>query len=302
MNSYIVQVENLSHHFGKQLVLDDVSLLIPNGSIYGFLGPNGAGKTTTLRLILGLLKKQTGVIRVFGDDFERHRIAALEGIGSLIEQPSIYLHLNARENLEIYRLAYKCGQKRVHEVLEMVGLNDVGNKKSKDYSLGMKQRLAIAIALLHNPELLILDEPANGLDPNGIIEMRNLLLHLNREFGKTILISSHLLAEVEKIATDVGIIHKGKLLFQGTLPELHQLQSDRTIIEIEVDDLENAKTALAQLFSFTTAGRNTLQVICNKKEQVAAANDLLVKQGVRVYNLKVIQNDLEALFVQIITA
>jgi len=225
MNSHIVQVENLSYYFGKQKVLDGISLLIPTGSIYGFLGPNGAGKTTTLRLIVGLLKNQSGNIRVFGEDFNRHRIRALEKIGSLIEQPSIYLHLNARENLEIYRLTYRCPQKRMNEVLDMVGLTGAGRKKARDYSLGMKQRLAIAIALLHNPELLILDEPANGLDPNGIIEMRNLLLQLNREFGKTILVSSHLLAEVEKIATDIGIIHEGKLLFQGTLPQQNDLEA-----------------------------------------------------------------------------
>lgn len=300
MNNPIVQVENLSYHFGKQQVLNNISLFIPNGSIYGFLGPNGAGKTTTLRLILGLLKKQTGIIRVFGNDFTSHRISILENTGSLIEQPSIYLHLTARKNLELYEPFYRCGQNRIQEVLEIVGLNSTGKKKTKDYSLGMKQRLAIAIALLHNPELLILDEPSNGLDPNGIIEMRNLLLHLNREFGKTILISSHLLAEVEKIATDVGIIHNGKLLFQGTLPQLQQLQSHLTVIEIEVDDPEKAKAALVQLFPVVATGSNTLQVTCNKKEQVAAVNDALVKYGVRVYNLKIIQKDLETLFVQLI--
>jgi lantibiotic transport system ATP-binding protein len=300
MSIPVVQIENLSHHFRKQQVLDNISLFIPTGSIYGFLGPNGAGKTTTLRLILGLLKKQSGVIQVFGNDFKSRRISILKNTGSLIEQPSIYLHLNARENLEIYRPFYSCGLNRINEVLELVGLSGTGKKKAKDYSLGMKQRLGIAIALLHNPELLILDEPSNGLDPGGIIEMRNLLLRLNREFDKTILVSSHLLAEVEKIATDVGIIHKGKMLFQGTLPQLQQLRSEQTVIEIGIDDPEKAKAALAQLFPVISTTGNTLQVTCNNKEQVAVMNEVLVTHGVRVYNLKVIQKDLETLFIQMI--
>ncbi|MFN6086771.1 MAG: ABC transporter ATP-binding protein, partial [Fluviicola sp.] len=206
MNS--IEIRQLNHQFDKQnKILHDLSISVPKGSIYGFLGPNGAGKTTTLRLVLGLLKRQNGSIKVFEKEMSSNRINNLKNIGSLIEMPSLYGHLNARENLEIYRKLYNLSKERVQEVLEIVDLAKTGKKKVKGFSLGMKQRLSIAIALLHSPELLILDEPTNGLDPNGIIEMRNLLKKLNEENGTTILISSHLLPEIEKIASHVGIIH-----------------------------------------------------------------------------------------------
>jgi len=215
MLSFIVHIEGLTHRFGHQTALDNISLAIPKGSIYGFLGANGAGKTTTLRLLLGLIKKQKGKITLFENDLMVNRISMLKKIGSLIEQPSLYSHLSGKENLHVFGLAYPYSRKRIDEVIKTVGLTVAADKKVKAYSLGMKQRLAIAIALLHDPELLILDEPTNGLDPNGIIDVRNLIKKLNSE-GKTIIISSHLLSEVEKVATHVGIIHNGKIVFEGT--------------------------------------------------------------------------------------
>jgi len=236
-NAKIIETSGLDFSFKKGIkTLDDLYMLVTSGNIYGFLGPNGAGKTTTLRLLLGLLRNQVGRINLFGKDFQPNRIELLKRIGSLIEQPSLYLHLTARENLEIYRAIYNCDKKRVGEVLQLVDLNKTGNKKTKQFSLGMKQRLSVAVALLHKPELLILDEPTNGLDPNGIIETRELLKKLNREEGTTILVSSHLLAEVERMATHVGIIHQGKLLFQGSLPELQLLKTKQTLVEIETSD------------------------------------------------------------------
>jgi lantibiotic transport system ATP-binding protein len=300
MPSPIIETRRLYFSFQTgQKILNDLNLQVPAGSIYGFLGPNGAGKTTTLRLILGLLKKQEGDITLFGKHFHANRLEILRRIGSLIEQPSLYLHLTGKENLEVFRLTYQCNKNRINEVLQLVGLMQAANKKAKNYSLGMKQRLAIAIALLHDPKVLILDEPTNGLDPNGIIETRELIKQLNREFGKTILVSSHLLAEVEKMATHVGIIHKGKLLFQGSLQQLQQLKSKQSAIEIEVNDAERAQQVLQEQFAVKQVNGTRLLLNYESRERSALLNKLLVQQGVEVYQLAVTQNDLENLFIQI---
>jgi ABC-type multidrug transport system ATPase subunit len=300
MQPSIIETRRLYFAFQKsQKILDDLNLQVPAGSIYGFLGPNGAGKTTTLRLILGLLKKQEGDITLFGKHLQANRIDILRRIGSLIEQPSLYLHLTGKENLEIFRLTYQCDKNRLDEVLQLVQLQHAAHKKVKSYSLGMKQRLAIAIALLHDPEVLILDEPTNGLDPNGIIETRELIKQLNREWGKTILVSSHLLAEVEKMATHVGIIHKGKLLFQGSLQQLQQLQSKQSTVEIEVNDAARAQQVLQEQFPVKQVNGSRLLVNYESRERSALLNKLLVQGGVEVYQLAVKQNDLENLFIQI---
>jgi len=224
MSTYILETTGLSHQFSpRQPVLDQVGLRVPKGSIYGFLGPNGAGKTTTLRLVLGLLKKQKGQIFFFGRPFETCRISTLQKVGSLIENPSVYGHLTAEENIRVFQKIYRCPPERIGVVLRESLLADTGRKKAGQFSLGMKQRLGIAIALLNDPELLILDEPTNGLDPAGIIAMRELLTSLNRGKGTTILISSHLLSEIDKLVTHAGIINKGSLVFQGTLTGLKGL-------------------------------------------------------------------------------
>ena len=221
MPDYCLETSNLSHQWNARTpVLQAINLRVPKDSIYGFLGPNGAGKTTTLKLILGLLQKQQGGISVFGRNWEGHRIEILHRIGSLIESPSLYAQLTASENLRVLQKVYRCPKSRIDEVLALTRLTDTGNKKAGKFSFGMKQRLAIAIALLNDPALLILDEPTNGLDPEGIIEMRELFRELNSR-GVTILISSHLLGEMEKLITHAGIIHRGQLLYQGTLKELH---------------------------------------------------------------------------------
>jgi len=219
MSNYCLETTRLSHRFAGVPVLNKIDLRVPEGSIFGFLGPNGAGKTTTLRLMLGLLKKQEGEISVFGKPFAANRVAVLSKVGSLIESPSVYAQLTAAENLRVLQKVYRCPVERIAHVLQLTGLADTGKKKAGRFSLGMKQRLGIAVALLNDPSLLILDEPTNGLDPEGIIEMRELFRTLNSQ-GVTILLSSHLLAEMEKLITHAGIIHKGQLLFQGTLEEL----------------------------------------------------------------------------------
>jgi lantibiotic transport system ATP-binding protein len=299
MKQPLIETKQLQFAFGAgQQILHNLNLQVPTGSIYGFLGPNGAGKTTTLRLLLGLLKKQQGNITLFGKDIQQHRLDILRRLGTLIEQPSLYLHLTGKENLQIFRLTYQCSKSRIDEVLQLVRLQQAANKKVKAYSLGMKQRLAIAIALLHDPEILILDEPTNGLDPNGIIETRELIKELNRKQGKTILVSSHLLGEVEKMATHVGIIHKGKLLFQGPLQELQQLKSKQSAIEVEENDTLKAQRVLG---NFPIKQVNGTKVLVNfeSKERTAQMNTLLVQEGIAVYHLAVTQNDLENLFIQI---
>ncbi len=278
--------------------LDNVNLQVLPGSIYGFLGPNGAGKTTTLRLLLGLLKNQSGSILLFGRELSHDRVDILKRLGSLIEQPSLYLHLTAKENLEIYRLIYKCEKSRIAEVLEIVGLENTGRKKAKQFSLGMKQRLSIAIALLHKPDLLILDEPTNGLDPNGIIETRELIKKLNKAYHTTILVSSHILSEVEKMATHVGIIHKGRLLFQGAMQELQQMKTHKAVLEVETNNPESAMSLLSAQFEGQLADGKLL-LPYKDRMQVAVINRLLVENGIDVYALHTKQSDLEQLFIDI---
>jgi ABC-2 type transport system ATP-binding protein len=296
-----IETKDLSYRFSTdQLILDKINLQVPKGSIYGFLGPNGAGKTTTLRLILGLLKKQEGNIHLFGKTFEKDRISILKNIGSMIESPSIYSHLTATENLLLLQKVYQCPVGRISEVLKTVGLGHVGQKKTGQFSLGMKQRLSIAIALLHNPSLLILDEPTNGLDPNGIIEIRELLKKLNEENKMTILISSHLLSEIERLVTHLGIIHKGSLLFQGTLEELHLRQKLSAEIHIETShNLQSADIIATLGFSPRLVNGHICMPVVDK-QILASLNKKLVEKGIDVYQLTTVKNDLETIFIDLV--
>jgi ABC-2 type transport system ATP-binding protein len=231
-----VETVGLSYAFGRAPVLRDVQLAVPAGSIYGFLGPNGAGKTTTLRLLLGLLRRQHGTIRVLGMDLDRRRTDVLARTGSLIETPSLYGQLTAAENLRVWQVVYGCPRSRIAEVLQLVGLADTGKKRAAQFSLGMRQRLGVAIALLASPDLLVLDEPTNGLDPHGIVEMRELLRRLNRDTGVTVLVSSHLLSEVERLVTHVGIIKAGTLVFQGPLQTLiDRAEAEQRLVVVRPD-------------------------------------------------------------------
>lgn len=296
-----IETINLTHKFSAdETVLKNVNLQVKEGSIYGFLGPNGAGKTTTLKLILGLLKKQHGEILVFGESFEKNRVETLRKIGSMIESPSLYGHLTAIENLQILQKVYQCPKNKIAEVLELVGLAKTGKKKASDFSLGMKQRLAIAIALLHNPKLLILDEPTNGLDPNGILEIRELMKNLANLDGITILISSHLLSEIEKLVTHVGIINYGNLLFQGTLGELISKQQQSSFIRFSTSDNQKAlqifeKNKVSVKFD---CDKITIPVIENEK--IARINEQLVLSRIDVYEIQTVKNDLEQIFFDVI--
>lgn len=295
-----IETHQLTHHFQKGApVVDALDLSVPQGSIYGFLGQNGAGKTTTLKLLLGLLQAQTGEIQLLGLPLRANRLQLLRRVGALIETPSCYGHLTATENLRVLQHIYQTPASRVAEVLELTGLANTGNKKARQFSLGMKQRLGIAAALLHGPELLILDEPTNGLDPNGMLDIRELLLRLNREHGTTILISSHLLAEIEKLVTHAGILHNGKLLFQGTLPDLHQRREASTPVVLETSNNERAQHLLAASGIVAQVDQHRLLVPSTARTQTAAINRLLVEAGLEVFALHPAPADLESLFLHL---
>lgn len=294
----VISTQDLTFNFGNQKVVNSLSLQVPQGSIYGFLGPNGAGKTTTIKLLLNLLKTDEGSISVFGKDLKSNRIEILSKTGSLIEQPAIYLHLTGRENLVNRANLLQLSIRRVYEMLELVQLKHAANKKAGQYSLGMKQRLGIALALLSDPELLILDEPTNGLDPNGIIEIRELLINLTRQHGKTVFISSHLLSEIERMATHVGIINNGTMLFQGSIAELEAL--NQALLLIEVDNTVDAANLLKRhQYEVAQVTETLVGLPYLSKQQSGKINTLLVNSGFTVYSIGKQQQDLETLFLSI---
>lgn len=219
---YMITTENLTKKYKNFISVNRVSIHIRKGSIYGFLGPNGAGKSTTMKMLLGLTKPTAGNFTVNGLCFPDDRISILKMIGSFIEAPSFYANLTGRENLEVIRRILGLEKSAVDDALELVGLSEFGNRLAKKYSLGMKQRLGLAGALLGRPPILILDEPTNGLDPSGIHEIRRLVKALPELYDCTVLISSHMLSEIELLADDIGILNHGRLLFEGSLDELRQ--------------------------------------------------------------------------------
>jgi ABC-type multidrug transport system ATPase subunit len=301
-SDFCLETVNLHHRYAHQEpVLSELSLQMPKGSIYGFLGPNGAGKTTTLRLLLGLLRRQQGTISIFGKSFAAHRIECLRKIGSLIESPSLYEHLTASENLRLMQKVYRMSPGRIDEVLGLVGLSGTRKKLVGQFSLGMKQRLSIGIALLHRPSLLILDEPTNGLDPNGIVEMRDLLRKLNREDGVSILISSHLLSEIEKLVSHVGIIHRGRMMFQGTLDELRQKRQEATTVTLGTNDDSRALRILADQIPEAHIHNGSIALPGLSKEHLARINRQLVEHGIDVHCLSLIENDLETIFMNMVS-
>ena len=241
--NYIITTEQLTKKYKSFVAVNDVTLHIRKGSIYGFLGPNGAGKSTTMKMLLGLTAPTNGSFTIDGKHFPTDRIAILKEVGSFIESPSFYANLTGKENLDIIRRILGLPQSTVDDALELVGLSEFGNRLAKKYSLGMKQRLGLAGALLGRPPILILDEPTNGLDPSGIHEIRNLIKSLPDLYDCTVLISSHMLSEIELIADDIGILNHGRLLFEGSLDDLrqHALQSG-----FATDNLEDMFLSLVE--------------------------------------------------------
>ena len=237
----ILETNNLTFRYKGHTVLENVNLKIPQGAIYGYLGRNGEGKSTTIKALLGLEKIPKDVVFFYNREFNSNRLNTLSSIGCLIEQPFFYEDLSAYENLKYLDILYRCGEKRIQSVLDMVKLTTHKDKKVKHYSTGMKQRLGIAMAIFHDPELLILDEPLNGLDPEGVYEMRDLMIRQQKE-GKTIFISGHILAELEKICTHIGILNKKRLLFQGEINELWKENQIKRLFE------QNKKPDLESVF------------------------------------------------------
>lgn len=234
---YMITTDQLTKKYKKFVSVNEVSLHVRKGSIYGFLGPNGAGKSTTMKMLLGLTTPTKGSFTIDGKHFPDDRIAILKEVGSFIESPSFYANLTGRENLDIIRRILGLPKSAVEDALNLVGLSEFGDRLSKKYSLGMKQRLGLAGALLGRPPILILDEPTNGLDPSGIHEIRNLVKSLPNLYNCTILISSHMLSEIELMADDIGILNHGRLLFEGSLEELRQIASQTGFAADNLEDM-----------------------------------------------------------------
>ncbi|HNX67539.1 MAG TPA: ABC transporter ATP-binding protein [Bacteroidales bacterium] len=292
----VIETRNLSFAIGKTQILKDVSLSVPQGSVYGFLGPNGAGKTTLIRILLNLFSAGTDRVFLFGSDVTRNRVEVLSRVGRFVEQPSLYDHLTGAQNLKISQTYYGVSPSRVGEALDTVGMTEYANRKVKAYSLGMRQRIAIAQALIHDPELLILDEPTNGLDPSGIREIRELLVSLNREHGKTIFVSSHNLSEIEKMCTHVGVIHHGQILYQGSMERIPSANGNTLEIKVK-DPVTVIKLLKEQGLEATHNHNSTITLTVSGEKQIAAINRYLVEKGTDVFSLTTHQNNLEDIFI-----
>lgn len=306
--SKVLELKNVSKIMGKRKIVDNVSFDINSGEIFGFLGPNGAGKTTTIKMITGLLRIDEGEIFINGKSVKTDFENALSCVGGIIENPEMYGYLSGRDNLEIYgRMHGKVSKERISEIINLVKLDNRIDDKVKKYSLGMRQRLGLAQALLHNPKLLILDEPTNGLDPVGIKELRDTLRELAEKEGLAVLVSSHLLSEMELMCDRFGIIDSGKVIDMKTMKDIrNQENADINTYEIEVDNGAKAKKSLEEAIQSGTLTiefseeRNRLKVTATKNH-IALVNRILVKEDVLVYSIVSIANTLEDEFMKITT-
>jgi ABC-2 type transport system ATP-binding protein len=301
VNNVIVKISAVSRIYKGIKVLDTVDMTIKNGQIYGIIGLNGAGKTTLMRVVAGLAVKDSGMVELFGESAEIKIQASQRRMGCLIETPGIYANKTAYENLEIERIQKGiAGRECIEKVLVDVGLIDAKNKKAKNFSLGMKQKLAIAMALLSEPEFLMLDEPTNGLDPIAIIQIRELLKMLNIEYGVTMLISSHILAELHQLANCYGIIHNGKLIEQITDSELED--KCKKLLHIKVDDAAKAAVVLntkLQTTNFQVLPNNIIKLY-DYVDNPGKVSKSLSREGISVEEIMPIGDDLEAYFTRVI--
>jgi ABC-type multidrug transport system ATPase subunit len=298
--STIIKVSNLSKTFKDINAVQDLSFTVEQGSVYGFLGQNGAGKSTTIRMLMTLIKPTSGSIEMFGKKLDENPNEILQNIGAVIERPDLYKYLSAYENVKLFaKLSrVKATDVAIMDILDKVGLADRAKSKMKTFSQGMKQRLGIAVALIHNPSLIILDEPVNGLDPQGIADIRNLILHLKNDLGKTVLVSSHLLSEMEMIATDLLIINKGKKIVEGKLNDL--LNPDKVQVELTTNDVEDAIQRINPtkwIRPLIYKMDNTIVFEINKSD-ISALNKSLVEVGVQVESLRP-KHSLEDYFLEI---
>lgn len=286
--SAIIRVKHLSKNFNEIKAVDDLSFTVESEQVYGFLGQNGAGKSTTIRLLLTLIKPSSGEIEIFGMNLQQHRKEILRQVGAIVERPDLYKFLTALENLRIFAAmsGERISEKKLTDQLALVGLAERAHSKVKTYSQGMKQRLGIAIALVHDPQLIILDEPTNGLDPQGIADVRNLIIHLSREKKKTLFISSHLLNEMELIADSMLIINKGKKVAEGNKDDL--LNPSRVLVELVTD---NQAFSIQQIretkWGNSLAGNGNGKILLEiEKSQVPELNRTLVEKNINVLSLR----------------
>ena len=298
--SLAIQLKNVSKHFGDFVAVNDLSFEVQQGDIYGFLGPNGSGKSTTLRMIMGLIKNTNGEINLFGKSLKANRSDILREVGCIIEKPDFYNYLSALENLQLFARANQLNLKKAdfEQLLERVGLLGREKDKVKTYSHGMKQRLGLAQVLIHNPSLIILDEPNTGLDPQGIIDLRNLILSLNKEEGKTILFSSHILSEVQEMCSSMIVINKGKTIAQGKVAEL--LSHEKIHVKLEVIEVEKTMQLINQsswkeLFDKM---EESIFVMKMSKDKIPALVSFLTLSGVSIERIDY-RNQLEEYFLKI---
>ena len=298
----IIKVSNLSKQYRELKAVDDISFTVNTGDIYGFLGQNGAGKSTTIRMLLTLIAPTAGSIELFGNNLFSHRKEVLQQIGAVIEKPDLYKYLTAYENLSLFAKmsGVTITDKKLKDQLEQVGLGARAHSKVRTYSQGMKQRLGIAIALIHDPQLIILDEPTNGLDPQGIADIRNLILHLSKHHGKTVLVSSHLLHEIELIANRMLIIDKGKKIMEGTVAEL--VDPSRTMVHLEVTNPQQVVAWLqnSRWSACLQEHNNNVLLLQLNKPQVPELTADLVNAGAHIMALQP-QNSLESYFLSLTT-
>jgi len=284
LNESIIEIKNLSKKFGKLTAVDNLNLHVYRGDVFGFLGPNGAGKSTTIRMLVSLIKPTSGSIKLFGKDLTKHRNDVLRNVGAIVEKPDFYLYMTAYKNLEILGKIVGCdtSRKRIMEMLELVGLSERWDSKVKTFSHGMKQRLGIAQALLHDPELIILDEPTTGLDPQGVKEIRDLILLLSSEKNKTVFLSSHILSEVEIIASRMIIINKGKTQVEGKVNEL--LSGESLKVSFAVNEIEKAKSFIneSQWNEKLDSMMNSKFIFKISEDEIPVLNKYFVEKGISV--------------------
>jgi ABC-type multidrug transport system ATPase subunit len=297
--SFAIETRGLTRSFEFCTAVDGLDLRVPRGTIYGFLGPNGAGKTTTIRLLLGLLRPNSGSILLNGELLSQKRRELMRGIGALVETPSLYPHLTGQENLEVTRRILNLPRSRVADALSLTGLTADAHRVVRGYSLGMRQRLGLALAWLGQPELMILDEPASGLDPVGIRDQRDHLRQLAHHRNVTVFLSSHALNEVEQVADWIGIINHGRLLFQGPLQELQHYQAPLNLVTDR--NSEAAAVLKAKGWRVLEKSGDVVAVQISSDADVAVMNRSLLDHGIQVYRLERSQETLEDLFLRLVS-
>ena len=291
----VIQTNNLTKEYNGSFAVNNLNISIGEGQVYGFLGPNGAGKTTSIRMILGLIKPSKGSVEVFGKtQNSKNRAAILKNVGALIENAASYPHLTAYENLKIMKTLTDSSYDNIDKVLKTVRLDDVKNKLVKEFSLGMRQRLGIAMALLRNPKLLILDEPTNGLDPSGIHEIRELIKEIPNTYGSTVLISSHLLSEIDQMATHVGIITKGSLVYQGSIEDLRNKGEDKILLR--TDDIQKTLNVLNENGVSGKVNDGCVEMNYFNDNSVANIIQDIIYKGIKVYRIQEEKTSLEDIF------